>query len=150
MERDGSGAGPATSFPSACFSCLFRGVFLGKLVAAFEDKRLQFFSDLAHLAEKSSFSAYLAPLWQTNWVVDCKQPFAGPEQVLRYLSRYTHRVAISDHRLVEVADDGVTFTWKDYAEGSRQAHDPLACRIHAPLSPSRSARRFPEHPSLRL
>src|SRR5262249_3272888 len=82
-------------------STLFRGVFLGKLAAAFKDRRLQFFSDLAHLAERSAFS-YLVPLWQLNWVVDCKQPFAGPEQVLRYLSRYTHRVAISDHRLVEV------------------------------------------------
>jgi hypothetical protein len=70
-----------------------------KLLGILRDGRLQFFSDLAHLAEKSAFSAYLAPLWQIDWVVDCKQPFAGPEQVLRYLSRYTHRVATSDHRL---------------------------------------------------
>jgi putative transposase len=86
----------------------------GKAVAAYEEKRLNFFSDLAHLAEPRAFSAYLAPLWGLDWVVDSKQPFAGPEQVLRYLSRYTHRVAISDHRLVDVADDHVTFTWKDY------------------------------------
>jgi Putative transposase len=85
-------------------------VFLGKLVAAYEDKRLQFFSDLAHLAEGSAFSAYLAPLYRLDWVVDSKRPFAGPEQVLQYLSRYTHRVAISDHRLVDVTDDHVTFT----------------------------------------
>jgi hypothetical protein len=94
-------------------------VFLSKLVAAHKDGRLQFFSDLVHLAEPRAFSAYLAPIWQINWVVDCKQPFAGPEQVLRYLSRYTHRVAISDHRLVEVTDDHVIFSWKDYSDGSR-------------------------------
>jgi hypothetical protein len=92
---------------------------LGKLLSAYKNRRLQFFSDLAHLAEKNSFSTYLAPLWQIDWVVDCKQPFAGPEQVLRYLSRYTHRVAISDYRLVEITDRGVTFTWKDYSDGSR-------------------------------
>jgi hypothetical protein len=100
-------------------SRLFRGVFLGKLVTAYQDKRLHFFSDLAHLAEPRVFSGYLAPLWRLDWVVDCKQPFTGPEQVLRYLSRYTHRVAISDHRLVAVADESVTFTWKDYSDGSR-------------------------------
>jgi len=110
---------PGYFLPERVLSSLFRGVFLGKLLAAYKDGHLQFFSDLAHLAAKGAFSAYLAPLWQTDWVVDCKQPFAGPEQVLRYLSRYTHRVAISDHRLVEVTDDGVTFTWKDYSDGSR-------------------------------
>jgi hypothetical protein len=118
-------------------SSLFRGVFLGKLVAAYVDKRLEFFSDLAHLAEKSAFSAYLAPLWRLDWVVDCKQPFAGPEQVLRYLSRYTHRVAISDHRLVEVADDGVTFSWKDYSDSSR-------IKLMT-LSPAEFMRRFLLH-----
>jgi Putative transposase/Transposase zinc-binding domain len=110
---------PGYFLPERVLSSLFRGVFLGKLLAAYKDGRLQFFSDLAHLAEKSAFSAYLVPLWRLDWVVDCKQPFAGPEQVLRYLSRYTHRVAISDHRLVEVTDDHVTFRWKDYSDGSR-------------------------------
>jgi hypothetical protein len=128
---------PDYFLPERVLSSLFRGVFLGKLLAAYKDGRLQFFSDLAHLAEKGLFSAYLAPLWQTNWVVDCKQPFAGPEQVLRYLSRYTHRVAISDHRLVEVADDGVTFTWKDYSDGSR-------VKLMT-LSPAEFMRRFLLH-----
>jgi hypothetical protein len=123
--------------PERVLSCLFRGVFLGKLIAAFEDNRLQFFSELAHLAEKSSFSAYLASLWQIDWVVDCKQPFAGPEQVLRYLSRYTHRVAISDHRLVEVTDGAVAFTWKDYSDGSR-------IKLMT-LSPTEFMRRFLLH-----
>jgi hypothetical protein len=116
---------------------LFRGVFLGKLVAAYEDKRLNFFSDLTHLAEKSAFSAYLAPLYQLDWVVDCKQPFAGPEQVLRYLSRYTHRVAISDHRLVNVTVDSVTFTWKDYRDRSQIKYMTLA--------PAEFIRRFLLH-----
>src|SRR5262249_56569889 len=95
------------------------GVLLGKVGAAHKDGRLQFFSDLAHLADPRAFTAYLAPLWRLDWVVDCKQPFAGPEQVLRYLSRYTHRVAISDHRLVEVTDERVTFNWKDYGAGAQ-------------------------------
>src|SRR5262249_51425771 len=130
---------------------MFRGVFLGKLVAAYEEKRLNFFSDLAHLAEPRAFSAYLAPLWQLDWVVDSKQPFAGPEQVLRYLSRYTHRVAISDHRLVDVADDHVTFTWKDYRNEASVALMTLSpARVHAPFSPPRSARRLPAYPPLRL
>jgi hypothetical protein len=116
---------------------MFRGVFLGKLVAAYEEKRLNFFSDLAHLAKPRAFSAYLAPLWQLDWVVDSKQPFAGPEQVLRYLSRYTHRVAISDHRLVDVADDHVTFTWKDYRNEASVAL--------MTLSPAEFMRRFLLH-----
>jgi hypothetical protein len=109
---------PGYFVPERVLSSLFRGVFLGKLAAAHKNGRLQFFSDLVHLAEPSAFSAYLAPIWRIDWVVDCKQPFAGPEQVLRYLSRYTHRVAISDHRLVELTDDHVSFSWKDYSDGS--------------------------------
>jgi hypothetical protein len=128
---------PGYLLPERVLSRLFRGVFLGKLVAANEDNRLNFFSDLAHLAEKSAFSAYLAPLYQLEWVVDCKQPFSGPEQVLRYLSRYTHRVAISDHRLVNVTDDSVTFTWKDYRDGSQIKHMTLA--------PAEFIRRFLLH-----
>jgi hypothetical protein len=128
---------PGYFLPERVLSTLFRGVFLGKLVAAYKDKRLQFFSDLAHLEERSAFSAYLAPLWQLAWVVDCKQPFAGPEQVLRYLSRYTHRVAISDHRLVDVADERVIFRWKDYSDGS--------CIKLMTLDPFEFIRRFLLH-----
>jgi Putative transposase/Transposase zinc-binding domain len=128
---------PGYFLPERVLSTLFRGVFLGKLVAAHKDRRLQFFSDLAHLAEPRAFSAYLAPFWRLDWVVDCKRPFAGPEQVLRYLSRYTHRVAISDHRLVEITDEGVTFRWKDYSDGSRVKH--------MTLSPAEFIRRFLLH-----
>jgi hypothetical protein len=112
-------------------------VLLGKLRAAYKDKRLQFFSNLAHLQEGSAFSAYLAPIWRIDWVVDCKEPFAGPEQVLRYLSRYAHRVAISDHRLVDVADDRVIFRWKDYSDGS--------CIKLMKLAPAEFIRRFLLH-----
>jgi hypothetical protein len=128
---------PGYFLPERVLSRLFRGVFLGKLVAAYEEKRLNFFSDLAHLAEPRAFSAYLAPLRQRDRVVDSKQPFAGPEQVLRYLSRYTHRVAISDHRLVDVADDHVTFTWKDYR------HEASIALMT--LSPAEFMRRFLLH-----
>jgi hypothetical protein len=140
LSADGKswiGCCPGYLLPERVLSSLFRGVFLGKLVAAHEDKRLNFFSDLAHLANTSAFSAYLAPLYQLDWVVDCKQPFAGPDQVLRYLSRYTHRVAISDHRLVDVTDDSVTFTWKDYRDGSQIKHMTLA--------PAEFIRRFLLH-----
>jgi len=76
--------------------------------------RLQFFGDHARLADHNTFAAYLAPLRKAEWVVYAKKPFTGPEQVLRYLSRYTHRVAISNRRLVSSDDRGVVFKWKDY------------------------------------
>src|SRR6266851_2917668 len=77
-------------------------------------RRLRFFGDHAHLAGKAAFKAYLAPLHRTKWFVYSKRPFAGPEQVLAYLSRYTHRVAISNSRLIAADATGVTFRYKDY------------------------------------
>ena len=76
--------------------------------------RLQFFGDHARLADHNTFAEYLAPLRKAEWVVYAKKPFTGPEQVSRYLSRYTHRVAISNRRLVSSDDRGVVFKWKDY------------------------------------
>jgi Putative transposase len=84
------------------------------LVAAHDAGQLQFFGDHVRLADKAAFDAYLTPLRQIDWVVYAKEPFAGPEQVLRYLSRYTHRIAISNRRLLSVDDNGVTFKYKDY------------------------------------
>ena len=84
------------------------------LVAAHHAGRLQFFGDHARLADKAAFKAYLAPLRRIDWVVYAKEPFAGPRQVLRYLSRYTHRIAISNRRLVSADENGVTFKYKDY------------------------------------
>jgi hypothetical protein len=84
------------------------------LVAAYQAGRLQFFGDHARLADKAAFKAYLRPLRQIDWVVYAKEPFAGPRQVLRYLSRYTHRIAISNRRLVSESENAVTFKYKDY------------------------------------
>jgi hypothetical protein len=87
---------------------------LEMLLAAHAAGRLQFFGDHAHLADKAAFKAYLAPLHRTKWFVYSKRPFAGPVQVLAYLSRYTHRVAISNSRLIAADATGVTFSYKDY------------------------------------
>jgi hypothetical protein len=95
-------------------SALFRRLFLEMLVAAHDAGRLQFFGCQVRLADKAAFDAYLTPLRQVDWVVYAKEPFAGPEQVLRYLSRYTHRIAISNRRLVSAGENGVTFKYKDY------------------------------------
>ena len=95
-------------------SALFRRLFLQMLVAAHHAGHLQFFGDHARLADKAAFKAYLTPLRKINWVVYAKEPFAGPRQVLRYLSRYTHRIAISNRRLVSADENGVTFKYKDY------------------------------------
>ena len=84
------------------------------LTMAHKTGRLQFFGDHAALAEQRAFAAFLAPLRKTEWVVYAKRPFGGPQAVLAYLSRYTHRVAISNRRLVSADDAGVTFKWKDY------------------------------------
>jgi len=101
-------------------SRLFRRLFLEKLVAA--HKQLQFFGNHAPLANAQTFATYLAPLRRTEWVVYAKRPFGGPQAVLAYLSRYTHRVAISNSRLIAFDSNGVTFKWKDYrAKGPERA-----------------------------
>jgi hypothetical protein len=100
-------------------SHLFRGRLLAMLDEAHAQDRLRFFGDHAALADKRAFKRFLAPLRRAEWVVYSKQPFAGPQQVLRYLSRYTHRVAISNHRLVAADHNAIAFRWKDYRiEGS--------------------------------
>jgi Putative transposase/Transposase zinc-binding domain len=93
---------------------LFRGKFLAMLIDAHSGGQLKFFNTHAGLADKQTFKKVLAPLRRIKWVVYCKEPFAGPKQVLGYLSRYTHRVAISNRRLVAADAGGVSFRWKDY------------------------------------
>jgi ssDNA-binding Zn-finger/Zn-ribbon topoisomerase 1 len=105
---------PSFFLPVRVLSRLFRRLFLQKLVAAHQAGELQFFSNHAPLMDAQAFAAYLAPLRNSEWVVYSKRPFGGPEQVLRYLARYTHRVAISNRRLIACDDKGVTFKWKDY------------------------------------
>jgi len=100
--------------PVRVLSRLFRRLFLDKLGQAHAAGRLAFFNDLAPLAEPTAFEAHLAPLRRAEWVVYAKRPFGGPEAVLAYLARYTHRVAISNSRLISLDDKGVTFRWKDY------------------------------------
>jgi hypothetical protein len=105
---------PGFFLPVRVLSNLFRRLFLEKLAAAHAAGRLRFFGNHAHLADAQAFAAFLAPLKTTKWFVYAKRPFAGPEAVLAYLSRYTHRVAISNRRLISADDKGVTFKWKDY------------------------------------
>jgi hypothetical protein len=93
---------------------LFRGKMLAMLMEAHDANQLTFFKTHAGLADKRTFKRFIAPLRRIKWVVYCKAPFAGPEQVLRYLSRYTHRVAISNRRLVAADDGAIAFRWKDY------------------------------------
>jgi hypothetical protein len=105
---------PRYLFPVEVLSCLFRRLLLEKLAAAHAAGELQFFGKHAKLADSKAFAAYLRPLRNSDWVVYCKDPFGGPQEVLRYLARYTHRVAISNRRLIAADDKGVTFKWKDY------------------------------------
>ena len=105
---------PRFFLPVRVLSRLFRRLFLDRLAAAHAEGRLGFFGDLAGLAERAAFTARLTPLRRRDWVVYAKRPFAGPEAVLAYLARYTHRVAISSSRLVSLDARGVTFRWKDY------------------------------------
>jgi hypothetical protein len=93
---------------------LFRGKMLAMLVDAHDANQLKFFNAHAGLADKRTFKRFITPLRRIKWVVYCKAPFAGPEQVLRYLSRYTHRVAISNRRLIAADDEAIAFRWKDY------------------------------------
>jgi hypothetical protein len=115
ISHDGTrwiGCRPNYLLPVKVLSRLFRRLMLEMLLAAHDAGRLQFFGDRAHLASRTAFKAYLAPLHRTKWFVYSKRPFAGPEQVLAYLSRYTHRVAISNSRLIAAAS--VMFSYKDY------------------------------------
>jgi len=105
---------PNFFLPAQVLSRLFRGLFLAKLRAAHRAGRLKFFGTHAHLDDARAFKAYLAPLRKAEWVVYAKRPFGGPQAVLAYLSRYTHRVAISNRRLISADETGVTFKWKDY------------------------------------
>jgi hypothetical protein len=112
-------------------SRLFRRLVLEKLTAAYRAGALQFFGKHAALANGRAFAAYLAPLHNSKWVVYCKHPFGGPQEVLRYLARYTHRVAISNRRLIALDDKGVTFKWKDYRrEGPERYNKVMTLDTH--------------------
>jgi len=110
---------PGFFLPVRVLSRLFRRLFLAELDAAFAASRLGFFGDLAALAEPAAFARRLKELHRVEWVVYAKPPFGGPEQVLAYLGRYTHRVAIANARLVGITDEHVAFRWRDYRHHSR-------------------------------
>src|SRR5438876_7789454 len=93
---------------------LFRGKMLAMLMRAHDAGQLKFFNTHAGLTDKRTFKRFISPLRHIKWVVYCKAPFAGPKQVLRYLSRYTHRVAISNRRLIAADGNAIAFRWKDY------------------------------------
>ena len=117
ISRDGSkwiSASEDFLLPVPVLRRMFQGKMLAMLKAAHADGRLQFFGPHAGLADTRAFKAFLKPLYTIKWYVYCKRPFAGPEAVLAYLARYTHRVAISNKRLVSIDEKGVTFTFKDY------------------------------------
>jgi hypothetical protein len=111
---------PGFFLPVRVLSRLFRRLFLEKLIAAHEAGRLKFFGSHATLVKRGAFTTCLASARKADWVVYTKRPFGGPEAVLAYLSRYTHRVAISNSRLIALDHNGVTFKWKDYRAKGRE------------------------------
>jgi hypothetical protein len=123
--------------PVKVLSRVFRGKFVAGLRRAFRNHQLGFYGECLPLNNERAFAAFLRSLVQQDWVVYAKPPFGGPEHVLHYLARYTHRVAISNHRLLSIAGSEVSFRWKDYAHGSKQ-------RIMT-LSPEEFLRRFLQH-----
>ncbi|MDH5331999.1 MAG: IS91 family transposase [Aquincola sp.] len=125
--------------PVPVLSRMFRGKMLSVLKAAHEAGRLQFFGDHADLADKAAFKAWLEPLYTTRWHVHAKRPFAGPEAVLAYLARYTHRVAISNSRLISADEKGVTFRYKDYRVEGPERYKTMT------VAPAEFIRRFMLH-----
>ena len=120
-------------------SRLFRRRFLEELADVHQAGQLKFFGEHAALADRSAFAKWLAPLRKCEWVVYAKRPFAGPEAVLAYLSRYTHRVAISNSRLISLDERGVTFRWKDYRAKGKTRYKAMT------LAPEEFMRRFLLH-----
>jgi hypothetical protein len=106
--------------PIKVLSRVFRGKFVAGLKRAWQDGQLHFHGNLALLARPKTFAAWLRPLFRKDWVVYAKPPFGGPDYVLQYLGRYTHRVAISNHRLISFAEEKVTFRWRDSAHHNEQ------------------------------
>ena len=130
---------PGFLLPVRVLSRLFRRLFLAALADAHAAGRLAFFGEIKGLGRCEAFTAHLAPLKRKNWFVYAKPPFAGPEAVLAYLARYTHRVAISNSRLIVLDERGVTFRYKDYRRNGRERFRTMT------LLPSEFIRRFLLH-----
>ena len=137
--------------PVRVLSRVFRGKFVAGLKQLFRSSQLQFFGACQQLSDAKAFNHFLRTLFREEWVIYAKQPFGGPEHVLHYLARYTHRVAISNHRLLNVTDDDVTFRWKDYARRSKSramtlTHEEFLRRFLQHVL----THRLSTHPLLRL
>jgi hypothetical protein len=130
---------PGFFLPVRVLSRLFRRRFLAELHQAHQTGELQFFGEYAELADPKTFAKWLSPMGKCEWVVYAKRPFAGPAAVLAYLSRYTHRVAISNSRLISMDETGVTFRWKDYRAKGKTRHKTMT------LAPDEFMRRFLLH-----
>jgi hypothetical protein len=142
ISLDGSrwiGSAEDYLLPVLVLSQMFRGKMLAMLKTAHNAGRLQFFGSHADLADKAAFKAFLEPLYHTKWHVYAKRPFAGPEQVLAYLARYTHRVAISSSRLIGADEQGVTFKYKDYRSEGPGRYKTMT------VAPGEFIRRFMLH-----
>jgi len=142
LSSDGSAwiaCRPGFFLPVRVLSRLFRRRFLEELERLHRAGQLQFFGELVALRDAQAFAAWLRPLRRCEWVVYAKRPFAGPQAVLAYLSRYTHRVAISNSRLIAMDEHGVTFRWKDYRAKGRTRHKTMT------LAPHEFMRRFLLH-----
>jgi hypothetical protein len=123
--------------PVKVLSRVFRRKFIAGLKRDFRNHQLVFYGECRRFAVEQNFVAFLGTLLQQDWIVYAKPPFGGAEHVLHYLARYTHRVAISNHRLLAISDSAVSFRWKDYAHGSK----PRTMT----LSPQEFLRRFLQH-----
>ncbi len=132
-------ARPAFLLSVRVLGALFRRLFLTRLLALHDAGKLAFFGSIAHLADRRAFLRHLSPVRKKRWVVYAKPPFAGPEAVLAYLSRYTHRVAISNRRLISFDGDGVTFRYKDYRRCGPDRQQVMT------LAPHEFIRRFLLH-----
>jgi hypothetical protein len=142
LARDGTrwiACRPGFFLPVRVLSRLFRRRFLEELQRLHDGGKLRFFGEHTALAAAAAFKAWLSPLRRCEWVVYAKRPFAGPQAVLAYLSRYTHRVAISNRRLLAMDERGVTFRWKDYRAKGKTRHKAMT------LSPQEFMRRFLLH-----
>jgi Putative transposase len=128
---------PGFFLPVKVLSRVFRGKFVAGLKRLFRQGKLAFHGSCVPLANEKAFCAFLRTLFREDWIVYAKRPFGGPEHVLHYLARYTHRVAISNHRIVDVTDTHVTFRWKDYAHHNKRRTMTLSHEVFL--------RRFLDH-----
>jgi hypothetical protein len=119
---------PGFFLPVRVLSRLFRRLFLDRLIQAYQSGDLKFFGEHRLLANATAFDDWIKPLRKIEWVVYAKRPFAGPDAVLAYLSRYTHRVAIANSRLLKFNHQGVTFKWKDYRNKHRFRHKSMTLK----------------------